>query len=70
MFAAVSTNIYYFFDRNGPGEKVQAFPKGLRMVAGSPVRGTYNATNHADQAVSFVCLGGFQLVVMIQTEQF
>lgn len=28
---ASSFNIYYFFDRNGPGEKVQAFPQGLRV---------------------------------------
>ncbi|GJE85352.1 DUF1996 and WSC domain-containing protein [Phanerochaete sordida] len=49
-------NIYYFFDRNGPGEKVNAFPQGLRMVAGSPTRDTYNASNFADQAISFVCL--------------
>ncbi|EKM48448.1 uncharacterized protein PHACADRAFT_73347, partial [Phanerochaete carnosa HHB-10118-sp] len=49
-------NIYYFFDRNGTGETVQAFPQGLRMVAGSPTRDTYNASNFADQAISFVCL--------------
>ncbi|GJE85355.1 DUF1996 and WSC domain-containing protein [Phanerochaete sordida] len=49
-------NIYYFFDRNGPGETVKAFPQGLRMVAGNPMRDTYNASNFADQAVSFVCL--------------
>ena len=24
-------NIYYFFDRNGPGETVHAFPQGLRV---------------------------------------
>lgn len=29
------------------------------MVAGSPVRDTYNASSFADQAVSFVCLGRF-----------
>ncbi|PSS37504.1 hypothetical protein PHLCEN_2v711 [Hermanssonia centrifuga] len=49
-------NIYYFFDRNGPNETVHAFPEGLKMLAGSPVRDTYNASNFADQAVSFVCL--------------
>jgi hypothetical protein len=49
-------NIYYFFDRNGPGETVHAFPKGLRMIAGTPGRTTYNASNFEDQAVSFVCL--------------
>ncbi|KIP07217.1 hypothetical protein PHLGIDRAFT_35537 [Phlebiopsis gigantea 11061_1 CR5-6] len=49
-------NIYYFFDRNGTGETVHAFPQGLRMVAGNPTRSSYNASNFADQAVSFVCL--------------
>lgn len=29
----------------------------LQMVAGSPTRDTYNASNFADQAVSFMCLG-------------
>ncbi|KAI8974795.1 WSC-domain-containing protein [Trametes punicea] len=49
-------NIYYLV-RNGPkNEKVQAFPKGLRMLAGDTTRRTYNASSFADQAVSFVCL--------------
>lgn len=29
------------------------------MVAGNPSRSTYNASNFADQAVSFVCLGTY-----------
>ncbi|KAI0338032.1 WSC-domain-containing protein [Trametopsis cervina] len=49
-------NIYYFFDRIGPNEKVVAFPAGLKMLAGNPTRTTYNASSAADQAVSFVCL--------------
>ena len=53
---ASSFNIYYFFDRQGPNEVTKAFPKGLRMVAGNPNRGTYNASSFADKAVSFVCL--------------
>ncbi|KAI0676190.1 WSC-domain-containing protein [Trametes maxima] len=49
-------NIYYLV-RNGPkNEKVHAFPKGLRMLAGDTARRTYNASSFADQAVSFVCL--------------
>ncbi|KAI0782062.1 hypothetical protein C8Q75DRAFT_539770 [Abortiporus biennis] len=48
-------NIYYFM-RPGDGEVIVAPPKGLRMIAGSPTRTTYNASNHEDQAVSFVCL--------------
>lgn len=32
------------------------------MVAGSPTRSTYNASNFADQAVSFVCLGMLMLM--------
>ena len=29
------------------------------MVAGNPNRKTYNASSFEDQAVSYVCLGGF-----------
>ncbi|KAI0367419.1 WSC-domain-containing protein [Pilatotrama ljubarskyi] len=51
-----SFNIYYLV-RNGPkNEKVHAFPKGLKMVAGDTNRRTYNASSYADQAVSYVCL--------------
>ncbi|KAI0765890.1 hypothetical protein BD413DRAFT_637146 [Trametes elegans] len=49
-------NIYYLV-RNGPkNEKIHAFPKGLKMLAGDTTRRTYNASNFADQAVSYVCL--------------
>ncbi|KAI0686677.1 WSC-domain-containing protein [Cytidiella melzeri] len=49
-------NIYYLI-RPGPNnDTVQPFPTGLRMLAGSNERGTYNASNPADQAVSYVCL--------------
>ncbi|KAI0754011.1 hypothetical protein C8Q80DRAFT_1093669 [Daedaleopsis nitida] len=49
-------NIYYL-KRNGPkNEPVKAFPPGLRMVAGDTNRRSYNASNFADQAVSYVCL--------------
>jgi hypothetical protein len=37
-------------------EKIVAPPAGLKMVAGSPNRRTYDASNFEDQAVSFVCL--------------
>lgn len=29
----------------------------MQMLAGSNTRGVYNASNEADQAVSYVCLG-------------
>lgn len=34
----------------------QPFPRGLRMVAGDPLRRTFNKSNVEHQAVSFVCL--------------
>ncbi|THH32546.1 hypothetical protein EUX98_g1633 [Antrodiella citrinella] len=51
-----SFNIYYL-QRPGPAnERVQAFPTGLRMLAGNPLRRTNNASNFEDQAISFHCL--------------
>ncbi|WVQ64088.1 uncharacterized protein L199_002247 [Kwoniella botswanensis] len=38
-------------------EQVYDFPPGFRMVAGNPSRTTYNASNYADKAISYVCLG-------------
>jgi len=35
-----------------------AFPDGFRMVAGDPMRRTFNASDFAHRAVSFACLGG------------
>ena len=32
----------------------QPFPKGLRIVAGDPMRRTYNASDVAQNAISFV----------------
>jgi len=34
-----------------------AFPDGFRMVAGDPMRRTFNATDKAQKAVSIVCFG-------------
>ncbi|TCD61199.1 hypothetical protein EIP91_008787 [Steccherinum ochraceum] len=51
-----SFNIYYLVRGDQTGDKIVAPPPGLVMVAGDPNRRTYNADNHADQAVSFVCL--------------
>ncbi|KAH9848790.1 WSC-domain-containing protein [Lenzites betulinus] len=49
-------NIYYL-PRPGPkNEPIKAFPKGLKMLAGDTTRRTFNASSHADQAVTFVCL--------------
>ncbi|KAM5541687.1 hypothetical protein V8D89_004668 [Ganoderma adspersum] len=49
-------NIYYLMRPGPKNEAIKAFPKGLRMIAGDTNRRTYNASNFADQAVSFVCL--------------
>ena len=52
----------YYLPRAGKDGKVQAFPDGLRMLSGSPMRRSFN--NDADsKSVSFVCLdyaGGHQ----------
>ncbi|EIW54702.1 WSC-domain-containing protein [Trametes versicolor FP-101664 SS1] len=57
-FSAMPTgfNIYYL-PRPGPkNETIKAFPKGLRMLAGDTTRRTFNASSHADQAITYVCL--------------
>lgn len=47
----------YYLQRPGnKNEKIMAFPKGLRMIAGNPNRRTFDSSSFADQAVSFVCL--------------
>ncbi|KAI9062007.1 WSC-domain-containing protein, partial [Trametes sanguinea] len=51
-----SFNIYYLVRNGAKNAKINAFPKGLRMVAGDTNRRTYNASSYADQAVSYVCL--------------
>jgi len=37
--------------------KVLAFPEGFKMLAGSPLRRTYNASSLVDQAIGWNCLG-------------
>ncbi|KAH8921132.1 WSC-domain-containing protein [Atractiella rhizophila] len=49
-------NVYYLFRNGSKKSPIKAWPKGLRMLAGDPGKNTYNSTNHADQAVSYVCL--------------
>jgi len=52
--------VYYICragDNGGPqyiNPNFQPFPKGLRMLAGDPLRRTFNASNVAHQAISFV----------------
>jgi len=36
----------------------KAFPDGFRMVAGDPMRRTFNSSDKAQKAVSIVCYGG------------
>ncbi|WWC73344.1 uncharacterized protein I206_107311 [Kwoniella pini CBS 10737] len=50
-------NTYYLMRRGSQNEQVYDFPPGFRMVAGNPSRTTYNASNYADNAISYVCLG-------------
>jgi len=53
----------YYLSRDGPtgGNKTnpnwQPFPKGLRIVAGDPMRRTYNHSLMAHRAIDYVCLG-------------
>ncbi|KAI0687522.1 WSC-domain-containing protein [Earliella scabrosa] len=50
-----SFNIYYLM-RNGPkNAPIKAFPPGFRMLAGDTNRRSFNASSHADQAITFVC---------------
>jgi len=45
-------------DSRSAGEAINEFPTGFRMMAGSAGRSSYNATNKADLAVNWICLGG------------
>ncbi|KAI1789216.1 WSC-domain-containing protein [Ganoderma leucocontextum] len=58
MFTPIPTsfNIYYLMRPGPKNESIKAFPPGLRMVAGDTNRRSYNASDFAQQAVSFVCL--------------
>lgn len=48
----------YYLQRLGPkGGKLTAFPPGFRMVAGNPMRSSFNASNKVDRAINFVCQG-------------
>ena len=54
-----STHVEQITDLQRPGPKnepIVAFPQGLKMIAGSAIRRTYDPTNFSNQAVSFVCL--------------
>lgn len=46
--------IYYLFD-DKPGTTT-AFPDDFRMLSGDPTLRTYNASSHAQQAITFLCL--------------
>ncbi|WWC91451.1 uncharacterized protein L201_006397 [Kwoniella dendrophila CBS 6074] len=50
-------NTYYLMRRGSQSETVYDFPEGFRMVAGNPSRITYNSSNYAEKAISYVCLG-------------
>ncbi|KPV72855.1 uncharacterized protein RHOBADRAFT_55528 [Rhodotorula graminis WP1] len=53
------THLVYYLPRAHPTDrtKVLAFPEGLEMLAGSPMRRTYNASSLVDQAIGWNCLG-------------
>ncbi|KAL4253019.1 hypothetical protein ABKN59_002192 [Abortiporus biennis] len=51
-----SFNIYYLMRPGPKNEKINAFPTGLRMIAGDPLRRVNNASSFADQAISYHCL--------------
>ncbi|WVN91183.1 uncharacterized protein L203_106440 [Cryptococcus depauperatus CBS 7841] len=54
-------NTYYLMRRSGDDEKVYAFPKGFRMLAGDPSRTTYNKSDYTNAAISYACLGAGRL---------
>ncbi|CAL1709157.1 unnamed protein product [Somion occarium] len=51
-----SFNIYYLMRPGPKNENIHAFPTGLRMLAGNVLRRVNNASNFADQAITYVCL--------------
>ncbi|TBU27990.1 hypothetical protein BD311DRAFT_664324 [Dichomitus squalens] len=58
LFTPIPTsfNIYYLLRPGPKNESIKAFPPGLRMIAGNTNRRSYNASDFAQQAISFVCL--------------
>ncbi|GAA6054850.1 hypothetical protein JCM3770_004105 [Rhodotorula araucariae] len=55
----IGGGMIYYLPRSHPTDKtkVLAFPKGLKMLAGSPLRRTFNASSQVDQAIGWNCLG-------------
>ncbi|GAA5993426.1 hypothetical protein JCM10908_002183 [Rhodotorula pacifica] len=55
----VGGGLVYYLPRAHPTDKTEvlAFPKGFKMLAGSPMRRTYNDSNLVDQAIGWNCLG-------------
>jgi len=51
----------YYPSRSGSGAqanpKYTAFPPGFRMLAGTPTRRTFNASDNTNLAISYACLG-------------
>ncbi|KAJ9114082.1 hypothetical protein QFC22_005902 [Naganishia vaughanmartiniae] len=58
MITVSVMNTYYLTRPGYDGEKITAFPDGLRMISGNPFRKTFDASNPDNAAISFVCLGG------------
>ncbi|GAA6049137.1 hypothetical protein NBRC10513_003269 [Rhodotorula toruloides] len=52
--------LVYYLPRNNKADKgkVQAFPDGLRMLAGNPYLRSYNASSDMAKAIGANCLGG------------
>lgn len=50
--------IYYLQRNDPPTQEILPFPEGFRMLAGDPLRRTYQEGNVEQKAISFVCLGG------------
>ncbi|GJN94687.1 hypothetical protein Rhopal_007778-T1 [Rhodotorula paludigena] len=58
----VGGGLIYYLYRTHPTDKTKllAFPKGLKMLVGDPMRRTYNESRPVDQAIGWNCLGGSQ----------
>ncbi|KAM0792065.1 hypothetical protein ACM66B_004770 [Microbotryomycetes sp. NB124-2] len=54
----VGGGLIYYLQRGENGEKISAFPDGLRILAGNPFARSYDAQSQIAQAIGWNCLGG------------
>ncbi|KAK4048779.1 hypothetical protein OIV83_004545 [Microbotryomycetes sp. JL201] len=54
----VGGGLIYYLQRGENGEKISAFPDGLRVLAGNPFLRSYDPSSQTAQAIGWNCLGG------------